>query len=53
MQVLFGTIPLTNVAAITQEKQFSAVMMNEKTELVFLDEWSENTLQADLVKVVL
>ena len=53
VQVLFGIIPLTNVAAITQEKQFSAAMMNEHTELVFLDEWSENTLQADLAKVVL
>ena len=37
MQVLFRIIPLTNVAAITQEKQFSAAMMNEYTELVFLD----------------
>ena len=53
VQVLFEIILLTIVAAITQEKQFSAAMMNEHTELVFLDEWSENTLQADLAKVVL
>ena len=31
VQVLFGIISLTNVAAITQEKQFSAAMMNEHT----------------------
>ena len=49
VQVLFGIIPLTKVAAITQEKQFSAAMMNEHTELLFLDEWSENTLQAKVI----
>ena len=27
--------------------------MGEDTELVFLDEWSENTLKADLAKIVL
>ena len=53
VQVLLGVIPLRNVATITQEKQFSAAMMGEDSELVFLDEWSENTLQADLAKIVL
>ena len=53
VQVLLGVIPLRNIATITQEKQFSAAMMGEDTELVFLDEWSENTLQADLAKIVL
>ena len=53
VQVLLGVIPLRNVATITQEKQFSAAMMGENIELVFLDEWSENTLQADLAKIVL
>ena len=53
MQVLLGVIPLRNVATITQEKQFSEAMMGEDTGIVFLDEWSENTLQADLAKIVL
>ena len=53
VQVLLGVIPLRNVATTTQEKQFSAAMMGEDTELVFLDEWSENILQADLAKIVL
>ena len=53
VQVLLGVIPLRNVATITQEKQFSAAMMGEDTEFVFLDEWSENTLEADLAKIVL
>ena len=53
VQVLLGVIPLRNVATITQEEQFSAAMMGEDTELVFLDEWSENTLQVDLAKILL
>ena len=53
VQVLLAVIPLGNVATITQEKQFSAAMMREDTKFVFLDEWSENTLQADLAKIVL
>ena len=42
VQVLFRIIPLTNVAAITPGKQFSVAVMNFL--LVFLGEWSENTL---------
>ena len=53
VQVLSGVIPLRNVATITQEKQFSAAMMGKDSELVCLDEWSENTLQAGLAKTVL
>ena len=53
VQVLLGVIPMRNVATIIQEKQFSAAMMGEDTKLVFLQEWSENTLQADLTKIVL
>ena len=53
VQVLLGVIPLRDVVTITQEKQFSGAMMGEDTELVFLNEWSENTLQADSAKIVL
>ena len=41
------------MASITKEKQFSAAMINDDTQIVLLDEWSENTLQADLAKTVL
>ena len=41
------------MASITKEKQFSAAMINDYTQIVLLDEWSENTLQADLAKTVL
>ena len=51
--VFLGICPLRFVASITKEKQFSAAMINDDTRIVLLDEWSENTLQADLSKTVL
>ena len=51
--VFFGLIPRKFIASITQENQFSAAMINEDTQLVFLDEWSSNTLQSDMAKTVL
>ena len=41
------------VASITQEAQFSLSIINEDTQLVFLDEWSDRTLASDMAKVVL
>ena len=41
------------MASVTKEKQFSAAMINDGTQIVLLDEWLENTLQADLAKTVL
>ena len=37
----------------SKEKQFSAAMISNDTQIVLSDEWSENTLQADLAKTVL
>ena len=51
--VLLGIIPMTDVASITQERQFAAAMIKEHTQLVVLDEWSEYTLQSDMAKSVL
>ena len=39
--------------ASTNEKQFSAAMFSDEAQLVFLDEWSETTLQSDMAKTVL
>ena len=36
----FGIIPMSQVASITQERQFAASMIEESTQLVILDEWS-------------
>ena len=51
--VFLGICPLRFVVSITKEKQFSAAMINDDTQIVLLDEWSENTLQADLARTVL
>ena len=53
INVLLGIIPMSQVASITQERQFAASMIEESTQLVILDEWSENTLQSDMAKSVL
>ena len=51
--VFLGICPLRFVASTTKEKQFSAAMINDDTQIVLLDEWSGNTLQAHLAKTVL
>ena len=52
-QLFLGIIPIQYVASITQEKQFSTSMIKQDTQIVFLDEWSENSLQSDMAKEVL
>ena len=51
--VFSGLIPMKFIASITNEKQFSAAMISDETQLVFLGEWSETTLQSDMAKTVL
>ena len=41
------------IASITSERQFSASMITEATQLVIIDEWSSNTMNADLAKTLL
>ena len=51
--VLLGIIPMIDAAFITQELQFAAAMIEEHSQLVVIDEWSEYTLQSDMEKSVL
>ena len=53
INLLLGIIPMTDVASVTQERQFATAMIEEHTQLVVLDEWSEYTLQSDMAKSVL
>ena len=53
INVLLGIIPMSQVASITQERQFAASMGEESTQLAILEEWSENTLQSDMAKSML
>ena len=50
---LQGIIPISNIATLTREKQFSAQMISQETELVFIDEWSPQTLDAEAAKKLL
>lgn len=38
---------------MTQESQFAGHMINESTEIVFMDEWSSNSLSCEEAKRVL
>ena len=46
-------IPAGNIASITSERQFSGAMIKEDTQLVFVDEWSADTIQSDFAKTIL
>jgi len=50
---LQGIMPIERIATLTKEKQFSAQMISEDTELVFVDEWSPQTLDAEDAKKLL
>ena len=46
--VFLGIIRRKFIASITQENQFSCAMIDEDTQIIFLDEWAERTLQSDM-----
>ena len=51
--VLFGLTQRDQVATISKEKTFGLSMVNDSTELVFVDEMNEDLLPADLAKIFL
>ena len=51
--VLHRIIPSNRIASITKERQFSASMINDETELVIIDDWSGQTMDSDLAKTLL
>ena len=48
-----GIIPTDCIAGVTREKQFAGHLINENTEVVFMDEWSIDSLNAEDAKKVL
>ena len=50
--VFLGVIPMKFIASIRSEKQFTASIITNDSQLIFLDEWSEHTLQSDMEKTV-
>ena len=46
-------IPTGYIASLTRERQFSAAMITNETELVIVDEWSASSMESELVKCIL
>ena len=46
-------IPAHCIATITKERQFSAAMIDESTQLVIIDEWSATSMDSSLAKTIL
>ena len=40
----FGLMNRSKIVSVTKEKTFGLSMVDEDTELILIDEWSENTL---------
>ena len=52
-KVLFGLTHPENIATISKEKTFGLSMINDHTQLVFIDEMNADLLPADLAKIFL
>lgn len=53
VNILFGLIPESKVAIVTKESNFGLSMINEGTELLYIDEWCSDMMAADTVKTLL
>ena len=51
--VFFGIIPRERIAVLTKEQTFGASMIEDDTELLYLDEWNKEMMTEDLLKTVL
>lgn len=46
-------IPANFISSLTNERQFSAAMITNETQLVIVDEWSATRMESDLAKCIL
>lgn len=51
-RILFGLTAKTNVATISKEKTFGTSLLKENTQLIFIDEWCNDTLSSDMAKIL-
>jgi L-cystine uptake protein TcyP (sodium:dicarboxylate symporter family) len=52
-QQVLRLIPKNAISSITKERQFSAAMINNQTQLVIVDERSATRMDSDLAKCIL
>ena len=50
---LLGIIRIEGIASATRDKQFAAHQFSDETEIIFLDEWTSDSLNAEDTKKVL
>ena len=48
-----GVLPVSGIASVTREKHFSAHLIKPSTQVVFIDEWTSDSLCAEDAKKVL
>ena len=51
-RIFFVLMNRSKIVSVTKEKTFGLSMVDEDTELIFIDEWSENTLDISNVKTL-
>ena len=51
-RIFFGLMNRSKIVSVTKEKTFGLSMVDEDTELIFIDEWSEDTLDISNVKTL-
>ena len=51
-RIFFGLMNRSKIVSVTKEKTFGLSMVDEDIELIFIDEWSENTLDISNVKTL-
>ena len=52
-KVLSGLVPENKTATISKEKVFGTSLIDESTQLIYIDEWSVNTLSSEDAKILL
>lgn len=50
--LFFGIMPRGRIATLTKEANFGCSMINEDTELLYVDEWTEKMLTCDEAKCI-
>ena len=51
-RIFFGLMNRSKIVSVTKEKTFGLSMVDEDTELIFIDEWSENNLDISNAKTL-
>ena len=51
--IIRGIIPDKFVATVSKEGKFAISMINDATQLIFIDEWSQETMMSDTVKTLM